>query len=187
MNNKTEDGALGADFEYEDSDSAGIVRFNHHPMQGMIGSFNFMQRVHRNVMLGFDFTHLVQLSLFSLPIRDNSSATVVKYSLEIMPSMPLLFKEVPSITWGTSFPFARELPLYLIIRWRLRTDQLQLLAWSKGQTTSTSLPLSILRANLQLFWISRASFMVWSFVLKLTTSEITTLSATVCQLGSNND
>ena len=59
MSSKTEDGALGADFEYEDNDSAAICRFNHHPMQGLVGSVNFMQRVHRNAMLGFDFTHLV--------------------------------------------------------------------------------------------------------------------------------
>lgn len=62
MSSKTEDGALGADFEYEDLDSAGVARFNHHPMQGLVGTINYMQRVHRNVMLGFDFTHLVHHS-----------------------------------------------------------------------------------------------------------------------------
>jgi len=59
MNSKTDDAGLGADLEYEDADSTGVFRLNHHPMQGMVLSTNFMQRIHRNVMAGFDFTHLV--------------------------------------------------------------------------------------------------------------------------------
>ena len=36
-------------------------------MQGLVGGFNYMQRVHRNLMLGFDFTQLFthKRSLFS--------------------------------------------------------------------------------------------------------------------------
>lgn len=88
MSNKTEDGALGADFEYEDGDSTGVIKLNHHPMQGLTGTLNFMQRVHRNVMLGFDFTHLVFGLICSSPTRSSSSATAASSSWETTPSTP---------------------------------------------------------------------------------------------------
>lgn len=124
LSSKTEDGALGADFEYEDSDSTGVVRFNHHPMQGLIGTFNYMQRVHRNVMLGFDFTHLVQLSLSSFPTRNSCSATAVSSSWAITLSMLHLSKAVCNTMLATSFLSAREPLLSLTTRWTLKTDQL---------------------------------------------------------------
>ena len=39
----------------------------HHPMQGLVGSLQYMQRVQKHVMLGFDFTQLFshKKSLFS--------------------------------------------------------------------------------------------------------------------------
>lgn len=101
MNSKTEDGALGADFEYEDSESAGIVRFQHHPMQGLVASCNYMQRVHRNVMLGFDFTHLVRPPLPSLPTRSRCSAMEGSSSSATTPSTPPPSREACSTTWDT--------------------------------------------------------------------------------------
>eukprot|EP00178_Gracilaria_changii_P007796 TRINITY_DN24319_c0_g1_i1.p1 TRINITY_DN24319_c0_g1~~TRINITY_DN24319_c0_g1_i1.p1 ORF type:complete len:245 (-),score=18.32 TRINITY_DN24319_c0_g1_i1:29-763(-) len=66
-NSKTDDGALAGDIEYSDNDSEGAVKFQHHPMQGLVGSLQYMQRVHKNLMLGFDFTHLFshKKSMFS--------------------------------------------------------------------------------------------------------------------------
>jgi len=67
MNSKTEDGALAGDLEYSDNDSEGAVKLQHHPMQGLVGSLQYMQRVHRNLMLGFDYTQLFshKKSMFS--------------------------------------------------------------------------------------------------------------------------
>lgn len=67
MSNKTDDGALAGDLEYSDHDSEASVKLQHHPMQGLVGSLHYMQRVHRNLMLGFDFTQLFshKRSLFS--------------------------------------------------------------------------------------------------------------------------
>jgi hypothetical protein len=109
MSSKTEDGALGADFEYEDSDSAGVVKFNHHPMQGLVGTFNFFQRVHRNVMLGFDFTHLVKISLCSSVTRSSCSAMVANSSLETTLYMLHRSKVECNTTSATSFQSVRAL------------------------------------------------------------------------------
>jgi hypothetical protein len=53
MNSKTEDGTLGADLDYEDNDSTALLRLHHHPMQGLVGSLSYMQRIQRHLMLGF--------------------------------------------------------------------------------------------------------------------------------------
>lgn len=58
MSNKTDDGALAADLEYSDNDSEASLKIQHHPMQGLVGSLHYMQRVHKHLMLGFDFTQL---------------------------------------------------------------------------------------------------------------------------------
>jgi len=125
MNNKTEDGALGADFEYEDSESASILRFQHHPMQGLVGSWNFMQRVHRNIMVGFDFTHLVPFYLFSLLTRNKCSAMVLRFSWVIKPCTPLQFKVEYNTIWVTLSPFAKVPHSCLTINMSLKPDQLQ--------------------------------------------------------------
>ena len=67
MSSKTEDGALAADVEYSDADSEGAVKFQHHPMQGLVGSLQYMQRIQKHFMMGFDFTQLFshKKSLFS--------------------------------------------------------------------------------------------------------------------------
>ena len=67
MSSKTEDGALAADVEYSDADSEGAVKLQHHPMQGLVGSLQYMQRVQKHLMLGFDYTQLFshKKSLFS--------------------------------------------------------------------------------------------------------------------------
>jgi hypothetical protein len=67
MSSKTEDGALAGDLEYSDHDSEAAVKLQHHPMQGLVGSCQYMQKVHRNLMMGFDFTQLFthKRSLFS--------------------------------------------------------------------------------------------------------------------------
>lgn len=67
MSSKTDDGALAADLEYSDNDSEASVKLQHHPMQGLVGSMAYMQRVHKHLMLGFDFTQLFshKRSLFS--------------------------------------------------------------------------------------------------------------------------
>lgn len=127
MSSKTEDGALGADFEYEDNDSAAVTRFNHHPMQGLVATFNYMQRVHRNVMLGFDFTHLVYQKIFSSLIRNSCSAMEESSSLETTLSMPHPFKVEPNITLDTSYPLKREPLSSLTIKLMLRMAQLLLL------------------------------------------------------------
>jgi hypothetical protein len=116
MSNKTEDGALGADLEYEDNDSTGVIRFNHHPMQGLVGSVNYTQRVHRNLMLGFDFTHLVQHFLYSFLIKNNCLAMVVNCSLEITYCMHLQFKVEHNTMLAISFQFIKELLLFLTIK-----------------------------------------------------------------------
>lgn len=71
MSNKTEDGALAADLEYTDSDSEAGFKLQHHPMQGLVGSMHYMQRIHRHLMLGFDFTQLFshKRSLFSYGLK----------------------------------------------------------------------------------------------------------------------
>jgi hypothetical protein len=124
MNSKTEDGALGADLEYEDNDSSAVFKLNHHPMQGLVGGLNYMQRVHRNVMLGFDFTHLVLPHLFSSHTRSNSSAMAASSSSEITPSTHLRSKVAPSITSDISSPSEGELPSSPTIRWKLRAAPL---------------------------------------------------------------
>ena len=126
MSSKTEDGVLCADFEYEDNDSAAVARFNHHPMQGLVGTFNYMQRVHRNVMLGFDFTHLVYQSIFSFLIRNSCSVMVENSSLEITLFMLHPFKAEHNITLDTSFLSEREPLSSPTTRSMLRMGQLQL-------------------------------------------------------------
>ena len=58
MSSKTEDGALAADIDYSDADTEAAVKVQHHPMQGLIGSLQYMQKVHKNLMMGFDYTQL---------------------------------------------------------------------------------------------------------------------------------
>lgn len=67
MSSKTEDGALAGDLEYSDGDCEAALKLQHHPMQGLVGSCHYMQRIHKNLMLGFDFTQLFshKKSMFS--------------------------------------------------------------------------------------------------------------------------
>jgi hypothetical protein len=49
---KFEDGALGVDLEYENSDCVSIAKLSH-SIQGVTGTLNYMQRITDKVMLGF--------------------------------------------------------------------------------------------------------------------------------------
>lgn len=55
---KIEDGTLAADLDYEAKDSTSVLKFQH-TMQGIILGANYMQRVQKHLMLGFDYTYLV--------------------------------------------------------------------------------------------------------------------------------
>lgn len=55
---KVEKGIFGADLEYEDKDSIVISKVSQSP-NGPFFSFNMMQRVHKNLMLGFDYLNFV--------------------------------------------------------------------------------------------------------------------------------
>jgi len=109
LNSKTEDGALGADLEYEDEDSTAVCRLQHHPMQGLVGTFNYMQRIHEHLMLGFDFTNLVHIFWLSLRIRSKCLATVPRLFSELTRSTLLWCKEACRTILATSFPSVKEL------------------------------------------------------------------------------
>lgn len=55
---KAEKGIFGVDLEYEDKDSVSIFKVSQSP-NGPFFSINMMQRVHKNLMLGFDYLNFV--------------------------------------------------------------------------------------------------------------------------------
>lgn len=122
-------------------------------MQGFVGSINFMQRVHRNVMLGFDFTHLVIDVLISSLTKSSCSAMAANSSLEITYSMHLRSKVGHSTTLDTSFPSVEEQPLFPTIRWKLSLAQLLSLDSSKNIKQTILQEQSIPKGNSQQYYI----------------------------------
>lgn len=89
-------------------------------MQGAVAQINYMQRIHKNVLLGFDFTHLVIIDLFSLLTKNSFLAMVANCLLVITLYMLIRFKVEQYIILDILFQFKKELLLLRIIKYKLK-------------------------------------------------------------------
>ena len=79
QNSNVEQGMMTVDFDIEGKDSMSVLRFG----QGIFG-FSIMQRLHKNLIAGFDYTNLV----YNLNNIDDSKVFIHELWSKSLPKKP---------------------------------------------------------------------------------------------------
>ena len=118
QSSNVEQGSLNAELNVESNDSHTSFKLQ----QGLFG-VGISQRLHRNLIVGFDYYHIVNDLLFSLLRMFLCGATDLKLLSRITVCLLIMLLPKGTITWDTSSLSRREPNLLHITNTTLRIEK----------------------------------------------------------------